>query len=219
MKRLTVLFLSCILGISSLTACGTELKSAKEPPKVEEEEVITQDTFENGVFTTDNYVVTINKSGIADKNKLLIEYTVENKSDENISPDKIWGYNLKILQYDEPLVLSRLANDEAEAVEEDTSALHEEVKPGESINGTLVFELPYGKEDVDVTVEALDTKSNKLVGTFVLDKDEIVIEVNDTDASESKNTKPAEEESSDTVHTGADDALDSTQKEIEESEE
>ena len=66
-----------MVGVSSLTACGKTVKSAKEPPKVEKEEKVESDKYDSGVFTTDDYVVTIGIAVLQRQTKLL--WTTQSK--------------------------------------------------------------------------------------------------------------------------------------------
>lgn len=220
MKRLTVLALCLMLGVSSLTACGQTDKSAKKPPVVEEEEKVYQDTFESGVFDTESYTVTLGKSGFAKDGKYVLDYTIENKSDKKIKADEIFGFNLKVGQFEEALVLSRLSDELAEVMETKTDVFHKDIKSGATQEGSLVFEVPEGKEEIDIQVKALDTKSNKSLGEYTLDKEEYEIETGEkTEQTEKNDTKKKEETEKEVPkeeRTGADDALDLTEKDIKE---
>lgn len=205
-----------MVGVSSLTACGKTVKYAKEPPKVEKEEKVESDKYDSGVFTTDDYIVTIGTSGFAEANKIAMDYTIENKSKKTIKPDEIFGFSLKIEQFDEPLELSRLNDDLAVVIEARTEALHEDIKVGKKAEGTLIFEIPEGKEEIDVQVKALDTKTNKSLGEYVLSKEEYKIDTEtEPEKAESENKEKLEKQSEvpQNKRTGADDALDNTQKE------
>lgn len=219
MKRLTVLAFCCMLGISSLTGCGNNTKPAKKPPVVEKEEEVFQDTFESGTFKTENYTVALGNSGFAEEGKFVLCYGIENRSDKPIKPDEIFGYNLKIAQFDEPLVLSRLSDNLAVLVEEKTDLLHEDVKAGKTAEGILVFDIPEGKEDIEIQVKALDTKTNKSLGEYTLDSGEYHIEaIESKEPKEEEKPVEKEKEVSKEERTGADDALDLTEKDITEKE-
>lgn len=220
MKRLTVLTFCCMLGISSLVGCGKTQEPAKKPPVVEKEKEVFQDTYEMGVFTTENYVVTLGDSGFAEERKFVLEYTIENKSDKTIKPDEIFGFNLKIGQYDEPIVLSRLSDSLAVLVEDKTDVLHDSIKSCKTASGLLVFDIPEGKEEIDIQVKALDTKTNKSLGEYTLDLGEYTIEgAESSEGKEEEEPQPKKEkEVPKQDRTGADDALDSTEKDITEKE-
>ena len=214
MKRLVVLGLCCIIGISCLTACGGSPKSTpKETPVVEEEEKEFEDSFEAGIYTTEDYTMTINKSGMAEEGKLVIEYTFTNNSGEAMAPDHVWGYTLKVNQLDEALVLSRLSADLADSYEDMTDALHKEIKSGQSVDGMLVFEIPEGKENVDVTIKALSTKDNKSLGEYPISMEKLDLAPEEPETTKEPEQKKEEEEVPESERTGADDALDHTQKE------
>lgn len=209
-----------MLGMSSLVGCGKTQEPVKKPPVVEKEKEVFQDTYELGVFTTENYIVTLGASGFAEERKFVLEYTIENKSDKIIKPDEIFGFNLKIGQYDEPIVLSRLSDSLAILVEDKTEVLHDSIKSGKTVNGLLVFDIPEGKEEVDIQVKALDTKTNKSLGEYTLDSGEYTIEGSESsEGKEDEELQPKKEkEVPKQDRTGADDALDSTEKDITEKE-
>ncbi len=209
-----------MLGISSLVGCGKTQEPTKKPPVVEKEKEVFQDTYEMGVLTTENYVVTLGASGFAEERKFVLEYTIENKSDKTIKPDEIFGFNLKIGQYDEPIVLSRLSDSLAVLVEDKTDVLHDSIKSGKTASGLLVFDIPEGKEEIDIQVKALDTKTNKSLGEYTLDLGEYTIEgAESSDGKEEEEPQPKKEkEVPKQDRTGADDALDSTEKDITEKE-
>lgn len=215
MKRLVVLGLCCMLGMSCLTACGGSTQNTpKDVPKVEEEVKEFEDTFEAGVYTTEGYTMSINESGIAEEGKLVIEYTFENNSGEAMAPDKVWGYTLKVNQLEDALVLSRLSAEVADQYEELTDALHKEVKSGSSVDGMLVFEIPEGKENIPVTVKALSTKDNKSLGEYEISMEKYELAPAETPTPEEEpKEETKEEEVPENERTGADDALDHTQKE------
>lgn len=216
MKRVLVACICCMIGVSCITSCGSTTKESNtNTPVVEEDVKEFTETFEAGVYTTEDYKVSIDDYGLAEDNKFVIKYTFENNSDEEMSPDQVWGYTLKVTQADDPVELSRLSTDLAEAYSSETDVLHESVKSGDSVSGMLVYEIPDVKTGINITVKALNTKDNKSLGEFTLEMNKIELELPESEKEEVK--APVETEVPDNERTGADDALDHTQKELEES--
>lgn len=218
MKRRLVLLLLSVMMLSSMTACGVK-DSGKKPSSqqsAEEQKEEWQDTFVAGKYTTKDFVLDINQSGMVEKDRLYVEYTFENTSGKKMRPDEVWGFTLKVKQGEQPVIIGKFSNqDNTLAVEEKVDTLHKDVKDGETISGAIIFEVPTELVDVPVTITALNTEDNKAIDTFELTMDEMELDKSKVGvakkASEEKSDEKKEDkEAPKTEETGADAALSNT---------
>lgn len=222
MKKLVVFMLCFMVGVSGLTACNKSApkETKKEVPAVkkeEKEEKVDEDTFVGGQYTTKDYKVLITKTGTVDGGKLIVEYTFENLSSGKMSADEVWGYTMKVMMGEEQLQLTKLSDDYAPIYDSKIDTLHSKISSGDSVDGMLVFDLPEQKTSLDeVYIKALNTETNKAISKYVIE----LVETHLNSVSENSikasdiTDEEAEELPEEKNRTGADEALESTEKDI-----
>lgn len=218
MKRKLVLALLSLMLLGSVVGCGVK-DSGKKPStqqSVQEEEEKWQDTFAAGKYVTKDFELDITQSGMVEKDRLYVEYTLKNNSGKKMRPDEIWGFTLKVRQGEQPVVIGKFSNqDNTLAVEEKINTLHKDIKKGESIVGGIIFEVPTELVDIPVTLTALNTEDNKAIDTFELSMELMELDKSNVGvakkASEDKSTEKKDESKAPEVEeTGADEALSKT---------
>lgn len=224
MGRKAVLLLMCFsLGVM-ITGCNVVKKQVTPKTSTEAERSIETeeslgDTFELGTYSTEGYTVKITESGMVENERLLVRFTLENKSAKTLSPDKVWGYTLKVTAGGTPLVLDTLNTEDGnESIKEGVDNFHKDVKSGESIDCTLVFDLPSELSGITPVVTALDNKTNKSLGDYELSTDKLELEsdggtaVKASKADSESDDKPSAEDKDEHTKTDADKALENTER-------